>query len=256
MRIIGFAAWTIASVLVTTSVQAQTTQTPQTTEPPPLWSGNFGAGLAFTNGNTDTKNVNLSMGVVRDPKKRSVLRLNGLYLRGDKQGELTVNQTQLTVRDEINLSTRTFVFAQGNYVRDTFKGIRNLFSPTVGIGYKVINTDAMLFAIDTGVGGVWESDIGRPRVVTGAYTAGERFSWKVSPTATITQSLASLWKTNDWADSLHIFTTGLAVSITAHSQVKIEFLDSFKNRPPPTTPPLPALKKNDTSVITALVWKF
>jgi len=190
-------------------------------------------------------------GVVRDPKKRSVLRLNGLYLRGDKQGELTVNQTQLTVRDEINLSTRTFVFAQGNYVRDTFKGIRNLFSPTVGIGYKVINTDAMLLAFDTGVGAVWESDIGRPRVATGAYTAGERFSWKVSPTATITQSMASLWKTNDWVDSLHIFTAGITVSITAHSEVKVEFLDSFKNRPP-----LPTLKKNDTSVITALVWKF
>jgi len=48
----------------------------------------------------------------------------------------------------------------------------------------------------------------------------------------------------------HNFTIGLAAAITTHSQVKVELLDSFKNRP---TPPL---KKNDTSLITALVWKF
>src|SRR5438552_2705454 len=83
-----------------------------------------------TNSNTDTKNINISMGIVRDPKTRSVLRVNGLYLRGEKESELIVNQTQFTIRDEINISPRTFVFAQGNYVRDTFKGIRNLFSPT------------------------------------------------------------------------------------------------------------------------------
>ena len=82
MRITEFAAWGITAVFIATSAQAQTTQTPQTTQPPPLWSGNFGAGLAATNGNTDTKNVNLSMAVVRDPKRRSVLRFNGLYLRG------------------------------------------------------------------------------------------------------------------------------------------------------------------------------
>jgi putative salt-induced outer membrane protein len=246
-----FAEFTVpgiaAAMLMTMAAQAQPAQAQQ---PPPVWSGDFSAGLAITNGNTDTKNVNLSLGVVRDPKKRSVLRLNGLYLRGDKQGELIVNQTQFTARDEINLSTRTFVFAQGYYLKDTFKGIRNLFSPTVGIGYKLINTDVMLLSVDTGVGAVWESDVGRPRSVTGAYIADERFSWKVSPTATITQSIASLWKTNDWGDSLHNLAAGLAVSITTHSQVKIEVLDSFKNRP------LPGLKKNDTALITALVWKF
>jgi len=216
-----------------------------------VWSGNLAAGLALTNGNTDTKNVNLSMALVRDPKKLSVLRVNGLYLRGDKQSVLIVNQTQFTIRDEINLYTNLFTFAQGYYVKDTFKGISSLFSPSAGIGYRFINTDAMLFAMDTGIGGVWESDIGRPRVTTGAYNAGERFSWKVSPTATVTQSINSLWKTNDWADSFHNFTAALAVSITSRAQVKMEILDSFKNRPPQ-----PGLKKNDTALITAFVWKF
>ncbi len=239
----------VAAALVLAPCSSARAQAPS--PPAPAWSGNFGAGLAITSGNTDTKNINLSLGIVRDPKKRSVVRLNGLYLRGNKGGLLLVNQTQFTARDEINMSTRTFAFAQGNYVKDTFKGIRYLFSPTGGIGYKLITNDSTLLSIDTGVGGVWESDIGRPRVVTGAYNAGERFSWKASKTATITQSMASLWKTNDWADSFHNFTVGVAASLTSHSEVKVELLDSFKNRPSQ-----PTLKKNDTALITALVWKF
>jgi hypothetical protein len=43
---------------------------------------------------------------------------------------------------------------------------------------------------------------------------------------------------------------GVAASVTAHTELKFEFLDSFKNRP------LPGLKKNDTSLITAFVWKL
>ena len=85
---------------------------------------------------------------------------------------------------------------------------------------------------------------------TGAYNLGERFARKISNTATITQSIVSLWKTNDWSDSLHNFTVGVAASVTAHTELKFEFLDSFKNRP------LPGLKKNDTSLITAFVWKL
>jgi putative salt-induced outer membrane protein YdiY len=229
----------------------QAAPAPQAAAPAPVWTGNLGAGLAVTNGNTDTRNFNLSFGVVRDPKKTSIFRANGLYLRGDSGDKLIANQMAFTLRDEISLSSRVFVFGQGNYTRDTFKGIRYLVSPTAGIGYKLINTDATLLGIDTGIGAVWEHDTGIPRTVTGAYNLGERFSHKISSTATINQSIASLWKTNNWSDSLHNFSVGLAASVTAHTELKIEFIDSFKNRPP-----LPGLKKNDTSLITAFVWKL
>ena len=86
---------------------------------------------------------------------------------------------------------------------------------------------------------------------SGAYNAGERFAWKVSTAATVTQSFASLWKTNDWADSLHNFSAGIAASVTQRTQLKVEFLDTYKNRLTAGT-----LKKNDTTVITSLVMKF
>jgi putative salt-induced outer membrane protein YdiY len=229
-------------------------------QPPKPWTTEIGAGLAMTNGNSDTKNINLSLGLVRDAKTRSVFRLNGLYLRGDKDGALIINQTVLTGRDEINLSTRTFVFAQGLFLKDTFKNINYLFSPTVGVGYRLINTDNQLLAIDTGVGAVWERDFTRDSFgnrssldtkASGAYNAGERFAWKLSNAATVTQTFANLWKTNNWADSLHNFSAGIAASMTQRTQLKLEFLDTYKKKPALGTP-----KKNDTTLITSLVVKF
>jgi putative salt-induced outer membrane protein YdiY len=224
------------------------------------WSTEIGAGLAMTNGNNDTKNINLSLALVRDAKTRNVFRFNGLYLRGDKDGTLLINQTAFTGRDEVNISTRTYVFFQGAFLKDTFKNINYLFSPTAGIGYKLINSDVTVLAIDTGLGGVWERDIGRNSFGqpvpldtkgTGAYNAGERFARKVSSTAAVTQSFNSLWKTNDWSDSLHNFSAGIAASLTQRTQLKLEFLDTFKNRPA-----FVSLKKNDTALITSLVLKF
>jgi putative salt-induced outer membrane protein YdiY len=215
------------------------------------WTTEIGAGLAMTNGNSDTKNINLSVGLVFDTKTRNVFRFNGLYLRGDKDGTLIINQTALTGRDEINMSTRTFVFFQGAFLKDTFKSIDYLFSPTAGVGYRLINSDTMLLAFDTGLGGVWERDIDRETEASGAYNAGERFLWKFSSNAAVTQSIGSLWKTNDWADSLHNFSAGIAASLTQRTQLKLEFLDTFKNRPA-----LLGLKKNDTAIITSLVLKF
>ena len=238
-----------ASIAAQAAQAPQTSQAPQT--PPPLWTGSVGAGLALTSGNTETKNINLSMDLVRDPKKRTVTRINGLYLRGDKDGELTVNRGTLTGREEFNLTDRAFLFGQIEYLRDTFKQIDYFIAPTVGFGYKIIKTDKTELILDNGIGAIWEKDTGRDTAVTGGYVAGERFMRKISPNAILTQSIASSWKTNDWGDSLHTFVVGLTASLTTRTQLKVELRDNLKNHPPPTV-----AKKNDTAFITALVLKF
>src|SRR5437868_5223342 len=58
------AAWKVAAVAAAILTQNPAySQAPQPTAPPPVWTGNVGAGLALTNGNTDTKNINISMGI-------------------------------------------------------------------------------------------------------------------------------------------------------------------------------------------------
>jgi hypothetical protein len=51
--------------------------------PPPVYTGSFGGGLAITSGNTDTQNFNLTAALVRDPKTRNVIKGGATYLRGE-----------------------------------------------------------------------------------------------------------------------------------------------------------------------------
>ena len=217
----------------------------------PLYTGNLGGGLAITNGNTDTRNINLTGAIVRDPKTRNVIKGTGSYLRGTQSSVLSLDRTSINIRDEYTISNRTFVFGQLDYLRDQFKEMIFFWAPTGGIGYKLINTDATQFIVSGGGGGVLEKNPGIQSKKSGALTSGEQFLQKLSSTAAFTESLASIWKTNDFGDSLTNFSTGITTVVTGKIQLKLEFVDSYKN-----VPPNPKVKKNDTALVTTFVVKF
>jgi putative salt-induced outer membrane protein YdiY len=219
--------------------------------PPPTWTGTISGGLALTDGNSDTSNINLAYEIIRDPKTRNLFRSDALYLRGASEGDLTVDRTAFTIRDEYKLTTRLFVFGQFAHLRDEFKAIDYLIAPTAGVGYKLYETKSTLLSVDTGFGPVWEKNPGRDVDVSGAWTLGEKLSQKISETATITQSANALFKTDDFDDSLYTFGLGLAASMTTKTQLKIELLDTYKN-----LPVFPATQKNDIAIIMAIVYKI
>lgn len=60
-----------------------------------------------------------------------------------------------------------------------------------------------------------------------------------------------MWKTNHFGDALYHLEASLASNLTAKSQLKLSVLDDYKTRPP-----APGIKKNDVSLIAAIVMKF
>jgi putative salt-induced outer membrane protein YdiY len=219
--------------------------------PPPLWSGSIGAGLAVTAGNSDTSNYNLAFNVKHNPDNPHLMTAEAFYLRGTNDGTLAVNRSTFAVRDEYTLSPRALLFGQVRYLRDTFKNIDYLVAPTAGVGYKVVDLEPTKLAVDVGVGGVWERNTGFETNASGAVTAGESFSHKLSGTAAITQSINALWKTSDFGDALYSFNVGLAASITPKSTLKIELLEVYK-----TQPPVPTVQKQDVALVTSFVYGF
>jgi putative salt-induced outer membrane protein len=219
--------------------------------PPPLWTGSLGAGLALTQGNRDTTNFNLSFDVKRDPKTRTVFKADALYILATENGNENVDRALANARVEYMLSERVFVFGQTSYVRDRFKEIDWLLAPTAGLGYKLVNTDRTSFDVDGSVGLVFEKNTGLDVETDGAFTFGERFAHKVSTNASITQGFAALWKMDDPGDALYAFSAGLSASITARTQLKLEFQDIYKTRPTGLL-----VDKNDIAFITAFVYKF
>ena len=84
-----------------------------------------------------------------------------------------------------------------------------------------------------------------------ALTFDEKFTHKLSADATVGQTFVALWKTNDFGDALYTFGATFAVAINKRAQLKVELLDTYKNKPQDVT-----LKKNDVSLIVGLVFKF
>ncbi len=219
--------------------------------PPPGWAGSAGAGLAMTAGNNDTSTVNAAYDLKRDEGGPFVFKSAGLLLYGKTEDVKTSDRLSLDGRVERKLNDRTSVFGQTQYLRDEFKAIDYLISPTVGLARILARNDRTELSADASVGAVWEKNRGLELQTDGAISGGERFTHKITGTAEVTQKLSALWKTDDFGDALYVFGAGLAANITAGTQIKVEFLDTYKTRPP-----LPTVQKNDIATLVSFVYKF
>lgn len=215
------------------------------------WSGNAGAGLSLTRGNSDTSNINLTLELAQKINATNLAKYDAFYLRGDKDGELTVDRTTLGARDEYTISPLTYAFGDVHFLRDHFKEIDYLVTPTVGAGHHLIKDAALDVAVEGGVGFVVEKDAGLSRETSGALSAKQLLTWKFSPTATFDEKASGLWKTKSLGDALYHLEASLASNLTTRSQLKLSILDDFKTRPPSA-----GVKKNDVSLIAAIVMKF
>jgi putative salt-induced outer membrane protein YdiY len=218
---------------------------------PKIWTVLASAGVAMTSGNTDTSTINLAYDIAYDPQTRNVIRSEALWLRGEIDGTLAASRLGLTIRDEYEINTRTFVFGQNQYLRDQFKTIDYLLAPTGGIGYRLFDTDRTKMAVDGALGGVWEKNPAADTRASGAVVIGEKVTQLLTATTTLTQSFSGLWKTKDVEDTLFTFGIAVAASMSERMQLKVELLDAFKNKPP-----VASVQKNDVAMLMAIVYKM
>jgi putative salt-induced outer membrane protein YdiY len=220
--------------------------------PPKIWTVTASAGLALTSGNSNTSTVNLAYDLTYDPQRRNIIKSDGLFLRGETEGELSAHRTGLNIRDEYKLTDRIFVFGQNQYLKDEFKDIEYLLAPTGGIGYKLIDTPETKLGIDGSAGVVWEKNTGIDDTRTsGALAMSQRLQQLLTENTTLTQSFTGLWKTEDFEDALFTLGISIAASMSTRTQLKVEALDTYKNKPP-----LPTIQPNDIAVLMSIVYKM
>jgi putative salt-induced outer membrane protein YdiY len=133
-------------------------QTPAPPPEPKVWTVAASAGLALTQGNSETSTVNAAYDLAYDPPNPHVFKSDALYLRGKTEGELTADRIGFNVRDEYHLNSRMFVFGQNQYLHDEFKSIDYLIAPTGGVGYKLIDTVPTKLTVDVAAGVVWDKN--------------------------------------------------------------------------------------------------
>jgi putative salt-induced outer membrane protein YdiY len=209
------------------------------------------AGFALTTGNKDTSTFNLGYDLLYDPKRRNQVKFAGLFLRGKTDGELTGDRLALDGRDEFELREHLFAFGQLQYLRDQFKDIDYLVSPTVGLGYRLTDNGPTRLSLDAGLGAVWEKSPIEEEVLqtSAAITVAQKLSQQISSTTALTQSLTALYKTEELSDALYTFGAAVTASMTMRTQLKVEVVDSFKTRVPDD------IGNNDVAVIVGLVFR-
>jgi len=220
-------------------------------EPPPGWRTSIGLGLAFTDGNTNTENVNLAFDVAHDPKRRNVFKADGLWIRNKTDDELSASRSAFGVRDEYTVSGRAFVFAEVRHQRDQFKELTYLITPLAGLGYHLVDTDDVRLTVDGAAGGGFEKLEGRDSTSDGTFKLGQGLSWQISGSAKLTQSAWGLWKFSDTSDSYYHVEVALSTSVTSFLEVKLSLVDDYKNEPASAD-----LEKNDVAFLANLVMKF
>jgi putative salt-induced outer membrane protein YdiY len=246
-----FVITVLTLVTAATLVTAQNAFAQTTPPPPPGWAGSASAGFALTDGNSDTSSVNVAYDVKRDAGGTYVFKSAGLFLYGKSEDVLTSDRLSFDGRLERKLTDRASLFGQTQYLRDVFKSIDYLVAPTVGLNYLLVKNERSELGVDGGVGGVWEKNPGLDTDLDGALTAGQRFSHKLTTTTELIEKVAALWKMDDFGDALYTFSIGFAASITGGTQLKVEFLDTYKAKPP-----LETVQKNDIATLVSFVYKF
>jgi putative salt-induced outer membrane protein YdiY len=244
--------FSFVSVLLLWSRVDGAAQTPaEPPPPPPGWTGSFGAGLALTQGNSDTSTINLAYDVKRDTGSPLLFKSTGLFIRGEAEGALTTNRVSFDARVDRKLSDRMSIFAKVDYLRDEFKAIDYLVSPTAGLAQQLVKNERTELGVDVGAGIVWEKNPDLDVRTDGAVSAGQNFKHKLTKTTEVTEKVLALWKMDDFDDGLYTFGVGLAAAVTEQTQLKAEFLNTFKNKPP-----TPDVQKNDVAILLSFVYKY
>jgi putative salt-induced outer membrane protein YdiY len=246
----GMRTRTPVTLLLAAGLLAQAAAATAQTAPPPGWAGSTSAGLALTSGNSDTSTVNAAYELKRDDGGTFVFKSGGLLVWGKSGGELTSDRLSLDGRAERKLGGLTALFMQTQYLRDSFKSVDYLIAPTVGVSRTLVTDDRTALDVDVSVGGVWEKNEGADTDLDAALSAGQKFSHKLTATTTLTQKMAALWTMDDFGDALYALGVGVAVNVTAGTQLKVEFLDTYKAQP------LPGVVKNDIAILVSFVYKF
>ena len=178
---------------------------------PPVWKGALGGGLSMTGGNTDTNSYSVDFAVIRDPKKKDVFKADGFYLRTDTDGEAAVDRTGLGARYEraLGKSARAFAFGEVRYLRDVFKDVDHLITPTVGAGYRFLDGERVKLSADAGIGLAFEQLAEQEATTDGAVSASENLLWKLGANASFVHAGRALWKIDDFGDAYYHLDAGI-----------------------------------------------
>lgn len=214
---------------------------------PGVWKGEGELGFTSTSGNSDSENLNTSLGVSREKdswKHSASLRA----IKAETEGESSADSLVLKGRSEYGFSENSYVFGKLRYEDDKFSGYDYQASLVSGAGSRFINNDRHLLDASIGAGfrSIKDSVNGETEDEV-ILTADLIYQYKISETATFRETvLIESGDENTYSES----DTSLAAKINSNLAVKVSYLVKRNSDVPPDT------EKTDKITTVSLVYAF
>ncbi len=216
------------------------------------WGGDAALGLALARGNTDTTNISLTFSV-KGPVSHSIDNINKAFFILNKEKNITHAESMgLDSQIQWKHSARFYSYYGIQGLRDRFKNYSYRILPGLGVGYKILVSENLRLSANAGLSQVYTKyyDTEETDSFTGL-TLGNEFTWKVSQSAEISQTL-SLNTNISELDHIYLqLEISLASAITKGLSVKLTLMDKYDSKPVGE-----GIKKNDVSFIAGLSAKF
>jgi putative salt-induced outer membrane protein YdiY len=216
------------------------------------WGGDASVGLALARGNTETTNLSFTLSA-NGPLSPSIDNSNKAFFLLNKEGDIT-NAESMGLESQIQWkhSGRFFSYYGIQGLRDRFKNYSYRILPGAGLGYKIITKGNLQLSASAGISQVFTKyyDSEETESFTGI-TLGNQITWKISPTAEISQTLSLNADISELDHTFLQFEISLASAITKGLSVKLTLMDKYDSHPIGE-----GIKKNDVSFIAGLSAKF
>jgi putative salt-induced outer membrane protein len=151
------------------------------------WSGSGEAGGFISSGNTDTKGVAIGVNVTKETRQwKHSLRGFVDYQRQD--GTTTRERYFAGYEGNYNITPNLYALLTLSWERDPFSGFDRRFAQSIGLGYKIINSDTVKLSVEGGPA------LRQTRFTNGiddnafAARAAGNFLWKINDGLEFTQS--------------------------------------------------------------------
>ena len=209
----------------------------------------FTAGLALTDGNSETMQINSALITEGEKERLGSLRagLEGNYGESKVDGvkETTVENARLFANVKKTITRRTFAFLDGSLLYDDIAQIdyRGVIAPGVGV-YLIKNAQTALF-VEAAPAYVWEKVVDETDDYP-AFRFAERIEHEFSPVTRVWQSMEYLPKADDFKDYLLNSELGAEAALNSRMKLRIVLQNKYDSTPGDD------LKKNDLALIAGI----
>lgn len=153
------------------------------------WKGEGELGFSSTSGNTESENINASLGLSRQTENwKHSISLETFKAKAD--GETSVDFIEFREKSEYGLSERSYAYGQLRYEDDEFGGYDYQAAATIGVGSRLLDGEKQRLDVSAGLGvRRLEDSTGGDSDHEGIVGADLLYEYLISESATLTERL-------------------------------------------------------------------